>query len=169
MKTKYLVLVLIFLIFNCEKKNGNDTLNSENWSKRKINYVLNDSLEYGKSYLSIYSEIYSFTDSKKISLTSMISLRNTSDLDSIYLLKAEYFDTDGKSIRKYFDYPIFIAPLETTEIIIGEKDITGGTGSNFIFEWKKAKNTAEPLFEAVMTSTKSQQGLSFTTQAKRIQ
>lgn len=169
MKPKYLVLVLVFLVFNCEKKNRKDTLNLENWSKRKIYHVLKDSLEYGKSYLSIYSEIYSFTDSKKISLTSMVSLRNTSDLDTIYLLKAEYFDTEGKSIRKYFDYPIFIAPLETTEIIIGEKDVTGGTGSNFIFEWKKQKNTPEPIFEAVMTSTMSQQGLSFTTQAKRIE
>lgn len=169
MKSKYLLLVILMLIFNCSKNNKTKSLSSENWSKRKVSKALKDSLEYGKSYLSTYSEIYSFTESKKISLTSLISLRNVSDKDTIYVLKAKYYDTQGKAIRNYFDYPIFIAPLETTEIIIGQKDLTGGTGSNFIFEWKKPKNTPEPIFEAVMTSTMSQQGLSFTTQAKRIQ
>ncbi len=168
MKTKYLVILLMFLFFNCKHREGTDSKNFENWTKRKVHTTLKDSLEYGKSYLSIYSEIYSFTESKKISLTSMISLRNTSDLDTIYVLKAEYFDTEGTSIRKYFDFPIFLKPLETAEIIIDEVDVSGGTGSNFIFEWKIPKNSPEPIFEAVMSSTMSQQGLSFISQSKRI-
>jgi hypothetical protein len=98
----------------------------------------------------------------------MVSMRNTSDLDTIYLLRAEYYDTHGKSVRKYFDSPIFLAPMETTEIIIEESDVSGGTGSNFILEWKIPRNCPEPLFEGIMTSTIGQQGLSFTTQAKRI-
>jgi Protein of unknown function (DUF3124) len=98
----------------------------------------------------------------------MVSLRNTSDVDTIYILKADYYDTHGKSVRKYFDQPIYLAPLETTEIIIDEADITGGTGSNFIFEWKTPKNCPVPLFEGIMNSTMGQQGLSFTTQGIRI-
>ena len=58
--------------------------------------------------------------------------------------------------------------METTEAIIEEIDVAGGTGSNFIFEWKKDKNTPEPLFEGIMNSTLGQQGLSFTTIGKRI-
>ncbi|MCB0473148.1 MAG: DUF3124 domain-containing protein, partial [Flavobacteriaceae bacterium] len=69
----------------------------------------------------------------------------------------------------YFDSTIFLAPMETIEIIIDENDVSGGTGSNFIFEWKIPENCPEPLFEGIMTSTMGQQGLSFTTQAKRIQ
>ena len=42
-------------------------------------------------------------------------------------------------------------------------------GSNFLFEWKIPKNCPEPLFEGIMSSTMGQQGLSFTTQSKRIQ
>ena len=38
-----------------------------------------------------------------------------------------------------------------TEIIIDEIDVSGGTGSNFIFEWKIPKNCPEPLFEGIMT------------------
>jgi hypothetical protein len=95
-------------------------------------------------------------------------MRNTSDKDTIYLLRAEYYDTHGKSVRNYFDFPIYLAPMETTEIVIDEVDVSGGTGSNFIFEWKIPDNCPEPLFEGVMTSTIGQQGLSFTTLAKRI-
>ena len=168
MKLKYISILIVFIFFNCEKKKEISSINEENWSKRKINLTSKDSLEYGKTYLSIYSEIYSYSEHKKQSLTAMVSLRNTSDLDSIYLLKAEYYDTHGKSIRKYFNYPIYLAPLETIEIIIDEMDLTGGTGSNFIFEWKVPKNTSEPLFEAIMSSTMSQQGLSFTTHGKRV-
>jgi len=47
-------------------------------------------------------------------------------------------------------------------------DVEGGTGSNFIFEWQAPKNCPEPLFEGVMNSTVGQQGLSFTTQSRRI-
>ncbi|MDX6745833.1 DUF3124 domain-containing protein [Polaribacter sp. PL03] len=168
MKLKILTITLSILLFSCNEKKEISSINRENWGKRTINISNKDSLEYGKSYLSIYSQIYSMSEHKKHNLTAMISLRNTSDLDSIYILKAEYFDTHGKSIRKYFDFPIFLAPMETTEIIIDEIDVSGGTGSNFIFEWKIPKNASEPLFEGVMTSTMGQQGLSFTTQAKRI-
>lgn len=98
----------------------------------------------------------------------MVSIRNTSDEDTIYLTRAEYYDTHGKSVRKYFDDPIYLAPLETTEIIIDELDIAGGTGSNFIFEWKIPQGCSQPLFEGIMNSTMGRQGLSFTTEGKRI-
>ncbi|MFV9551856.1 DUF3124 domain-containing protein [Algibacter sp. PT7-4] len=168
MKRILILILLIFQLFNCEEKKEISSVNPENWSKRKANINQKDSLEFGKSYLSIYSQIYSLSQHRTHNLTAMVSLRNTSETDSVYILKAEYYDTHGKSIRKYFDYPIYLAPMETTEIIIDEIDITGGTGANFIFDWKKPKNTPEPLFEGVMSSTMGQQGLSFTTHAKRI-
>ena len=168
MKIKYLNIIIVVLFFSCDEKKDISSINPENWSKRAINLTSKDSLEYGKSYLSIYSQIYSITEHKTHNLTSMVSMRNTSDLDTIYLLRAEYYDTHGKSVRKYFDSPIFLTPMETTEIIIDESDVTGGTGSNFILEWKIPRNCPEPIFEGIMTSTMGQQGLSFTTQSKRI-
>ena len=168
MKIKYLNIIIIVLFFSCNEKKENSSINPENWSKRAIDLTLKDSLEYGKSYLSIYSQIYSRTEQTTINLTSMASIRNVSETDTIYLLRAEYYDTHGKSVRKYFDTPIFLAPLETTEIIIELSDVSGGTGSNFILEWKITKNCPEPIFEGIMTSTMGQQGLSFTTQSKRI-
>ncbi|WP_304140802.1 DUF3124 domain-containing protein, partial [Mesoflavibacter zeaxanthinifaciens] len=101
MKFHYL-LFIILLVFSCEAKKENTSLNPENWSKRAVKLKASDSLEYGKSYLSIYSQIYSLTEHTKHNLTSMVSMRNTSDKDTIYLLRAEYYDTHGKSVRKYF-------------------------------------------------------------------
>ncbi|MFC4098006.1 DUF3124 domain-containing protein [Euzebyella saccharophila] len=165
-------VVLLFSIFlsscNFEEKKEVSSINPENWSKRKVDVSSLDSLEYGKSYLSIYSQIYSLSEHKTHNLTAMVSMRNTSDQDTIYLLKAEYFDTHGKLVRTYFNHPLYLAPMETTEIIIDEVDVEGGTGSNFLFEWKIPLNAPEPLFEGVMNSTVGQQGLSFTTQSKRI-
>lgn len=169
MKKKSLSIIIIVLLFSCNEKTEISSISPENWSKRAINMASKDSLEFGKSYLSVYSQIYSNTEHRTHNLTSMVSMRNTSELDSIYILRAEYYDTHGKSVRKYFNSPIFLAPMETTEIIIDEIDISGGTGSNFILEWKIPKNCPEPIFEGVMTSTMGQQGLSFTTQAKRIE
>ncbi|MEZ4793638.1 MAG: DUF3124 domain-containing protein [Gelidibacter sp.] len=107
MKIKYLALLIVISLFSCNEKNENSSISPENWSKRAINLASKDSLEFGKSYLSIYSQIYSNTEHKTHNLTSMVSMRNTSESDTIYLLRAEYFDTHGKSVRKYFDSPIF--------------------------------------------------------------
>ncbi|WP_422349158.1 DUF3124 domain-containing protein [Flagellimonas sp.] len=168
-KYKYMSIIVVMFLFGCEEKKGNSSVDPENWSKRAIDISSKDSLEFGKSYLSVYAQIYSINEHETHNLTSMISMRNTSESDTIYLLRAEFYDTSGKSVRKYFDFPIYLAPLETSEIIIDEIDVTGGTGSNFIFEWKIPRNCPEPLIEGIMSSTMGQQGLSFTTQAKRIE
>ncbi|APY12530.1 hypothetical protein BWZ22_15470 [Seonamhaeicola sp. S2-3] len=168
MKQNFIVLFIVLLVLSCNSPKKSDAIHSENWSKRTANLSQKDSLEFGKSYLSIYSQIYSKSDLKTHNLTAMVSLRNTSDTDTIYVLKAEYFDTHGKSIRNYFENPIYLAPMETAEIIIHEIDISGGTGSNFMFDWKIPKNCSEPLFEGIMNSTMGQQGLSFITQGIRV-
>ncbi|MDV7187373.1 DUF3124 domain-containing protein [Lutibacter sp. TH_r2] len=168
MRKIFVIIAISIFLISCEETKENSSINPENWLKRTVNLKGKDSLEYGKSYLSVYSQIYSKTQHRTHNLTVMVSMRNTSDLDSIYILKAEYYDTHGKSLRTYFENPIFLAPMETTEIIIDEIDVSGGTGSNFIFEWKTPQNCPEPLFEGVMSSTMGQQGLSFTTHAKRI-
>ncbi|WP_067144767.1 DUF3124 domain-containing protein [Pseudotamlana agarivorans] len=168
MKQYFLFIVFIFSFVACEKQQQVSSIHPENWSKRTIDISHKDSLQVGASYLSIYSQIFSLSESKTHNLTAMVSLRNTSLNDTIYIEKADYYDTHGTLVRSYFEKTIFLAPLETAEIIIDEVDVSGGTGSNFIFEWKIPQNTSVPLFEGIMNSTVGQQGLSFTTQAVRI-
>jgi len=168
MKKIILLLVVLLGIYSCNEKIDQDEFEKINWSARTVTINALDSLETGKSYLSIYSQIYSLSQHKKYNLTAMVSLRNTSEKDTIYLLKADYHGTDGKMIKQYIKKPVYLLPMETLDIVIKESDVSGGTGSNFIFDWKTPKGATEPIFEAVMSSTVGSQGLSFTTQAKRI-
>lgn len=158
-------ILLTALLISCTTQQ--DTPKVTNWEKRTA-LQIPGSLLRGVSYLSVYSQIYSQTEHRTHDLTATISMRNLNLTDTIFINKAEYFNTEGKSIRTYFQKPIYIAPLETVEIVIDEKDQAGGTGGNFIFHWAIKPNTSEPLFEAVMISTSGQQGISFTTQGKRI-
>jgi len=168
MKKTIRVLFLILLIQACSDDNPNSSINSINWEKRTINNDLSDSLITGTSYLSIYSHIYSKNEQRTHDLTATVSIRNMNMEDTLFIHNARYFDTSGELIRSYFEKTIFVAPLETVEIIIEGNDQTGGTGANFLFDWSILPNSNEPLFEGIMISAYGQQGLSFTTTAKRI-
>jgi len=81
-------------------------------------------------------------------------------------VRAFFFKEIPKKSKSRFRYSF--SSLETVEIVIDQEDQTGGTGANFIFYWRTCSKKIEPLFEGVMISTYGQQGLSFTTQGKRI-
>lgn len=169
---KYFLLLLlsaVILLFSCEDKKVETPLKTIDWQTKVLTYKLPDSLLSGSSYLSIYSQIYSETEHLTHDLTATVSIRNTSRTDTIFITKADYFNTKGVNIRHYIDETIYLKPLETAAIVINERDKEGGTGANFIFDWKVKKNTTEPLFEGIMISTSGSQGLSFTTQGKRIE
>ena len=169
MKQLIYIFIAVFAFMACDNPKEISSFNPVKWKKRMVDISQKDSLEVGKTYLSIYSQIYSLTEHKTHNLTAMVSLRNTSPTDTIYLLKADYFDTKGHLVRTYFDNAIYLSPLETVEIVIEEIDVEGGTGSNFIFDWKIPKSASEPLFEGIMNSTTGQQGISFLTEGKRIE
>ncbi len=168
MKNTIKLLLLTVLLSSCRDKVEVSSIDPLNWENRIIQLEPSDSLTTGITYLSVYSQIYSQTEQRTHDLTATISLRNTNRSDSIFIDNAQYFDTEGSLIRTYFDKTIFIGPMETVEIIIDERDQSGGTGANFLFELKIKPDSQEPLFEGVMISTSGQQGLSFTTQGKRI-
>lgn len=166
---KILAIILLALLWqSCEQEKEISSIDRVNWENRMISHQLSDSLVKGSTYLSVYSEIYSQTEHITHNLTATVSMRNTNRLDTVYIERADYFDTKGKAIRNYFDRTIYIAPMETVEIVIDEIDQEGGSGANFFFDWKMKNRSSEPLFEGVMISTSGQQGLSFTTQGKRV-
>lgn len=163
-----LLLCIALTINSCDQKKGISSIHQENWENRTFDYQLNDSLTSGNTYLAVYSQIYSQSEHRTQNLTVTVSMRNINLTDTVYVFKATYFDTHGKEIRSYLQKPIFLAPMETAEIVIDEIDKEGGTGANFLFDWKVGRNANEPFFEAVMISTSGQQGLSFLTQGRRI-
>ena len=182
MKNACFLLILIgFLFIQCEppkpkalqeleeraRKNAirdiEDNINDA-WMHRKYNYKPNDSLSQGSTYLAVYSEIYARSEKRTYPLTSTVSIRNTSQKDSVFINKSEYYNTNGELLTTYFDRTIYVAPMETVEIIIAEDHKQGGSGGNFVFHWSSRNPKNKPYFEAVMISASGQQGISITTQ-----
>lgn len=168
MKQLLILLFSIILLQSCQEQPEISSISAVNWDKRTVKYALSDSMVQGSTYLSVYSQIYSQTEHKTHNLTATVSMRNTDQQDTVFVESARYFDTQGRPIRSYFENTIYIAPMETVEIVIDETDEAGGTGANFLFKWKMRPGTNEPLFEGVMISTSGQQGLSFLTQGQRL-
>lgn len=164
-----MVLSLLFLLTSCEERRKYEEVKDEAWKKRTLTTALQNNLERGKTYLSVYSQVYSGSEHMTHDLTAIISIRNTSETDSIFLSSTKYYNTNGNLVKNYFDKPVFLLPLETIEIVIDEVNAEGGTGANFIFDWQKDSITSEPLFESVMISTSGNQGLSLIVQGKRIE
>ena len=113
-------------------------------------------------YVPIYSDIYSESKNGRFLLTATLSIRNTSMTDSIFLKAIDYYDTAGNMVRKYNEKTLFLKPLESIDYVVDEKDESGGSGANFIIIWSAKNSNIKPIFEAVMISTKGQQGISFT-------
>lgn len=166
-------LMLFASLFACEPATTEQrqvtSIPVEDWEKRQTDVSPGDSLLAGSTYLSSYSEIYTRSEKHMFSLTGTISLRNINLKDTVYIEKANYYKTNGEKVRAYFDAPIYLAPMETVQIIIAEDDMEGGTGDNFVFHWKKPAGAHDPFFEGVFISVYGQQGISFTTQGIRIE
>ena len=73
----------------------------------------------------------------------------------------KYYDSDGNLVKEHLENPLRLAPLASTDFVVDQNDRTGGSGANFIVEWIAETEVSEPVVEALMVSTRSQQGISF--------
>ena len=160
-------LLSLLLWFCGHKKEPHESIRPD-WSTRKATLQNINGATRGETYLPVYSNIYQDGELRKFSLNSTISIRNISTTQDVYILKIDYYDTTGKKVRGYLDFPIFVKPLETIEIVVADQDKAGGSGANFIFAWATEDKRNPPLFEAIMISTRNQQGLSFATRGVQI-
>ena len=111
-------------------------------------------------YVPAYSHVYQ-SDGKPYLLTITLSVRNTSMESEIVVKSVRYFDTKGKEVKSYLNKPVRLPALGTTEVLIKRDDVSGGSGANFLVEWSAKQPVTEPIIEAVMIDTDSQQGISF--------
>ena len=166
---RILFILVSAIMVSCSAPSIEDTPHHPiNWKSRSVQNIAVDSLQLGTSYLSVYAEIYSQTEKRTHKLTATVSLRNINPTDTLFISRADYYNTHGELVRSYTNEVVYIAPMETLEIVINEKDTEGGTGANFLFDWLVPQGTHEPYFEAVMISTSGQQGLSFSTRGIKV-
>lgn len=111
-------------------------------------------------YVPAYSHVY-HSEGKPYLLTITLNVRNTSMNSEIVVKSVRYFDTKGKQVKSYLEKPVRLSALSTTEVIVELNDATGGSGANFLVAWYANQPVTEPIIEAVMVDTSSQQGISF--------
>ena len=120
-------------------------------------------------YVPIYSEIYYFDKSRTIQLAATLSVRNTDPQHPIIITSVKYYDSEGNLVREHLENTLQLAPLASTDFIVNQNDHTGGSGANFLIEWVAETEVYEPIVEALMVSTSSQQGISFISQGRVIE
>ena len=119
-------------------------------------------------YVPVYSTVFSAPKKIPFYLAIILSIRNTDLTESITVTAADYYDTKGKLVRKYYPKPVTLAPLESTDVYIPEQDNAGGTGANFIVRWNSQREVNAPIIESVMIGIKSGQGVSFVSPGQEI-
>lgn len=119
-------------------------------------------------YVPVYANIFSAPRKIPFNLATMLSIRNTDMVHAITVASADYYDTRGRLLRRFYQRPFTLAPLESTYVYIAADDTQGGAGANFIVRWYASREVNAPLVESVMTGMKSGQGISFTGPAREI-
>lgn len=126
-------------------------------------------LSLGESlYVPVYSHVYYGPRARQFNLACTLSIRNTDIRRQIIVTAVDYYDTAGKLVGHYLEGEEPLAPLATTEYFIEERDVTGGSGANFIVRWRSEDPVNRPLVEAVMIGVNEGQGISLVSRAQEI-
>jgi hypothetical protein len=124
--------------------------------------VLENTLSKGQTvYVPIYSHVYSGPKETPFQLSAMVSIRNTDPVYSITILKADYYNTDGRKLEGSIKTPLTLKPLAATDFTIKESDVRGGTGASFLVTWRSDKMVNQPIIQGVMLGLSRGQGISF--------
>lgn len=119
-------------------------------------------------YLPVYSHIWHGDlkgdgSPERLLVSTLVSIRNTDEHQPITLRQADYYDTDGKLIRRYAEQPRSIGPMATVEYFINLTDTSGGSGANFLIRWSAAQPVSQPVIEGVHAYFRGTQSLGFVT------
>jgi hypothetical protein len=117
-------------------------------------------------YVPIYSEIPFGDQGRTLNLAATISVRNTDRTHSLTLKKVDYYNSKGGLVRVYLSEPCTLKPMASAEFFIKEADRKGGISSSILVDWNSEAAISPPLVEAVMISTASSQGISFSSAAR---
>jgi hypothetical protein len=139
------------------------------FTSQPLNAGENSGLSDGQTiYVPAYSHIYSGNRESPFLLTVTLSIRNIDPHHHIKITLVDYFETQGKLLKRYLDTPLILKALESLRYIIPERDKSGGSGANFMVEWKSDKVVNPPIVESIMIGTQNQQGISFTSRGRVI-
>ncbi len=114
-----------------------------------------------KVYVPVYSHVYQGPKNRPYNLATLLSIRNVDSKNPITIVSVNYYDDHGRLMKKFIKTPVTIQPMATREVFIPERDISGGSGANFMVKWEGDSAISAPIVQAVMIGTASTQGISF--------
>jgi hypothetical protein len=103
-------------------------------------------------YVPVYSHIYGNTGRQKFLLSATLSIRNIGFTDSLYISKIDYYDSEGKLLKKYLDSVVLLIPMASMEVVVTSDEKDGGAGANFVVECVSNNILNEPLIQTIMTA-----------------
>ncbi|HAK88575.1 MAG TPA: hypothetical protein DHV16_05065 [Nitrospiraceae bacterium] len=112
-------------------------------------------------YVPAYSHIFRGDNAVEYNLAITLMIRNTDFKNAITVKAVEYYDDDGRLVKKMIDKPIKIGPMASISFFLKESDTSGGIGANFIVKWESDKAINVPIIEAVMVGIRLNQSVAF--------
>ena len=119
-------------------------------------------------YVPTYSNIFFGDREIAWQLSALLSVRNTDTAHPITVSRVEYYDSDGKLVRKYLEKSKKINPMGSIKFYVKASDTAGGWGANFLVEWKSEKEVSQPIIESLMTGLRGNHSVSFISQGRVI-
>jgi len=119
-------------------------------------------------YVPVYSNVFSGPRKRPLLLATTLSIRNTDRTAAFKITAIDYYDTDGKLVRRHLERPAMVAPLATHYVHLEEKDTAGGFGAKFIVRWQADREINSPIIECVMIGATGGQGISFVSPGQEI-
>jgi hypothetical protein len=120
-------------------------------------------------YVPVYSEIPYGDRDHTLDLTVTLSIRNIDRKVAVIVRKVDYHNAQGELVRTYAQESRVLSPLAAVEFVIKASDRSGGISAGFVVEWESEHLCIPPVVEAVMISTASTQGISFSSQARIVE
>lgn len=119
-------------------------------------------------YVPVYSNVFSGPRKRPLQLAATLSIRNTDMATPVRVTTIDYYDTNGKLVRRHLERPTVVGPLAAMYVHIEEKDTIGGFGANFIVRWQATSVINAPIVECVMIGATGGQGISFVSPGQEI-
>ncbi|NME72326.1 DUF3124 domain-containing protein [Flammeovirga aprica] len=165
-----IIILCSIILFSC-KGNKSDQVNID----KELNRIsLTDdyipALDFQETrYVSAYSNLYYRSAKTNVYCTVVLSIRNTSLTESIYVDKVDYYDSFGELISSYVQETNKLRPLETREFLVEYNDQEGGSGANFIVNYGASNELKDfPIIEAVSIGHVGNNGFAITSPSQII-
>lgn len=112
------------------------------------------------AYVPVYSHIYAQGGKPQL-LEVTLSIRNIDPEHPITINAIRYYSTNGELLNSYLESPVVLAPLSTSEILVEQDKVEGGSGANFLVEWFSNQAVNTPIIEAIMIGGENGKSISF--------